>query len=165
MRSRPHEAVARDGDSLVFEADQPAFAPIGRRYAEVKDAHLDPMHRLLATLALASIALALTGSQPSTDVTTVTPAAKVATEPVPSGGDAADDPAIWVHPDDPARSLVLGTDKKGGLHAYSLDGRQRQLVSPGSRPKTSTSSTDSRWPADDGTWPSPASARGGNRRG
>jgi 3-phytase len=92
------------------------------------------MHRLLATFALAPIALVLTASDPATDVNTVRPAAKVATEPVPSGGDAAHDPAIWVHPDDPARSLVLGTDKKGGLHAYSLDGRQRQLVSPGSRP-------------------------------
>ena len=64
----------------------------------------------------------------------MTPAAKVQTEPVPTEGDAADDPAIWIHPTDPARSLVLGTDKKGGLHAYSLDGRRRQLVSPGSRP-------------------------------
>src|SRR5579875_2379969 len=64
----------------------------------------------------------------------VTPAAKVQTEPVPSEGDAADDPAIWIHPDDPARSLVLGTDKKGGLHAYTLDGRPKQLISPGSRP-------------------------------
>jgi 3-phytase len=62
-----------------------------------------------------------------------TPAARVQTEPVPSAGDAADDPAIWIHPDDPAKSLVLGTDKKGGLHAYSLDGKQKQLVSPGSR--------------------------------
>jgi 3-phytase len=83
---------------------------------------------------LASIALALTASGPAIDVITVTPTAKVATEPVPNGGDAADDPAIWIHPDDPAKSLVLGTDKKGGLHAYFLDGRDRQLVSPGSRP-------------------------------
>jgi 3-phytase len=91
-----------------------------------------PMPRFL--VALASIALALTASGPAADVITVTPTAKVATEPVPSAGDAADDPAIWIHPDDPARSLVLGTDKKGGLHAYSLDGHDRQLVSPGSRP-------------------------------
>ena len=90
------------------------------------------MPRLLAVLA--PIALALTAWGPATDVITVTPAAKVQTEPVPSEGDAADDPAIWIHPADPARSLVLGTDKKGGLHAYSLDGRRRQLVSPGSRP-------------------------------
>ena len=26
-------------------------------------------------------------------------------------GDAADDPAIWVNPNDPAKSLILGTNK------------------------------------------------------
>lgn len=85
-------------------------------------------------VVLAPLALALTASGPAKDVLMVTPSAKVATEPVPSAGDAADDPAIWIHPDDPAKSLVLGTDKKGGLHAYSLDGRDKQLVSPGTRP-------------------------------
>src|SRR6185503_9506249 len=32
--------------------------------------------------------------------------------------------AIWVHPTDPARSLVIGTDKDadGSLYAFSLDG-------------------------------------------
>jgi 3-phytase len=36
-----------------------------------------------------------------------------------------DDPAIWVNPRDPARSLVIGTDKNadGGLYAFDLDGR------------------------------------------
>jgi len=44
------------------------------------------------------------------------------TPPVP--GDS-DDPAIWIHPSDPARSIVLGTDKDdlaGGVYAYSLRG-------------------------------------------
>jgi len=80
------------------------------------------------------LVLLLGGSAFADDVVTLTPAAKVQTEPVPTDGDAADDPAIWVHPSDPARSLVLGTDKKGGLHAYSLDGRRRQVISPESRP-------------------------------
>jgi 3-phytase len=39
-------------------------------------------------------------------------------------GDAADDPAIWVHPVDPALSLVLGTDKKGGLNVFDLEGKR-----------------------------------------
>jgi 3-phytase len=56
------------------------------------------------------------------------------TEPVTAAGDAADDPAIWVHPDDPARSLILGTDKKDGLNVYDLDGPLLNIVSPGSRP-------------------------------
>jgi 3-phytase len=52
--------------------------------------------------------------------------ATVETEPVPHDGDAADDPAIWIDPDDPSRSLVIGTDKRpgGGLLVYDLAGRQ-----------------------------------------
>ncbi|MBN2416914.1 phytase [bacterium] len=36
-----------------------------------------------------------------------------------------DDPAIWLHPDDPALSLIIGTDKEedGALYVYDLDGR------------------------------------------
>ncbi|HKC47544.1 MAG TPA: phytase [Gemmatimonadales bacterium] len=65
---------------------------------------------------------------------TVRPQARVATEPVPHKGDAADDPAIWIHPHDPALSLVLGTDKRGGLHAYNMDGSEQQVVAPEARP-------------------------------
>jgi 3-phytase len=80
------------------------------------------------------LALAVGSGQAPDDGPRSTPAARAQTEAVPSDGDAADDPAIWIHPDDPGRSLVLGTDKKGGLHAYTLDGRPKQLISPGSRP-------------------------------
>ena len=44
------------------------------------------------------------------------------TAPVSSGGDAADDPAIWVNPANPSASLILGTDKKSGLSVYNLNG-------------------------------------------
>ncbi|MHC6226149.1 phytase [Pseudomonas sp. X10] len=50
----------------------------------------------------------------------------VQTEGVPSLGDAADDPAIWIDTQRPERSRVLGTDKKGGLLAYDLNGKQLQ---------------------------------------
>jgi 3-phytase len=53
------------------------------------------------------------------------------TDTVARLGDAADDPAIWIHPKDPTRSLVLGTNKKQGLLVYGLDGRQRQLLEVG----------------------------------
>ncbi|MFN4115846.1 MAG: phytase, partial [Inhella sp.] len=53
------------------------------------------------------------------------------TDPVSGYGDAADDPAIWVHPRQPARSLVLGTNKKQGLLVYDLQGRQRQFLAVG----------------------------------
>lgn len=53
------------------------------------------------------------------------------TEPMARLGDAADDPAIWVHPGDPAASRVLGTNKKQGLLVYDLQGKQTQLLESG----------------------------------
>lgn len=57
--------------------------------------------------------------------------ATVETQPVRSPDDAADDPAIWVHPTDPARSLVIGTDKKNGLDVYDLSGKRVQSLPDG----------------------------------
>jgi myo-inositol-hexaphosphate 3-phosphohydrolase len=54
------------------------------------------------------------------------------TVPVPSGGDAADDPAIWVHPTDRDLSVVIGTDKDAGLAVYDLAGNQLQFLPHGS---------------------------------
>jgi 3-phytase len=59
----------------------------------------------------------------------VLPAA--ATAPVNRFGDAADDPAIWVHPSQPSRSRVLGTNKRAGLHVYDLEGRELQFLASG----------------------------------
>ncbi|HET8553202.1 MAG TPA: phytase [Rhodanobacteraceae bacterium] len=53
-------------------------------------------------------------------IATVT--ALVETKPVASPGDAADDPAIWANPDDPAASLVVATDKKAGMYVYDMQG-------------------------------------------
>lgn len=44
------------------------------------------------------------------------------TVPVATAGDAADDPAVWRNPADPAQSLIVGTDKEWGLHVYDLAG-------------------------------------------
>jgi 3-phytase len=57
--------------------------------------------------------------------------ATVETEPVPHGGDAADDPAVWVNPADPSMSAVIGTDKDGGLLVYDLAGRELQYLEAG----------------------------------
>lgn len=38
--------------------------------------------------------------------------------------DAADDPAIWVNPANPAESLVYGSNKTGGLAVYNLQGKE-----------------------------------------
>jgi 3-phytase len=57
--------------------------------------------------------------------------ATVETEPVPSSGDAADDPAIWRHPVDGAQSTIIGTDKKRGLMVYDVNGRLLQELPDG----------------------------------
>jgi 3-phytase len=57
--------------------------------------------------------------------------ATVETEPVEHSGDAADDPAVWVNPDDPTQSAIVATDKLGGLLVYDLDGRQLQYLPSG----------------------------------
>jgi 3-phytase len=48
--------------------------------------------------------------------------------------DTLDDPAIWLHPTNPAKSLVIATDKhktKGGLHIYDLGGRHLSFIAAG----------------------------------
>jgi 3-phytase len=52
-------------------------------------------------------------------------------------GQDADDPAIWIHPSDPGRSLILGTNKVaavGTLAAFALDGRSVQAIPSIDRP-------------------------------
>lgn len=48
-----------------------------------------------------------------------------------ANADAADDPAIWRNPADPAASLIVGTDKRAGLYVYDLQGRQRSFIDAG----------------------------------
>jgi 3-phytase len=55
----------------------------------------------------------------------------IETAPMPHDGDAADDPAIWVNPSDPAMSTIIGTDKLGGLAVYDLTGAQLQYLPDG----------------------------------
>src|SRR5690606_27380726 len=64
-----------------------------------------------------------------TDMAVVHAAAQ--TDPVARFGDAADDPAIWLHPEKPEHGRVLGTDKKAGLYDYDLHGRTRQFLPEG----------------------------------
>lgn len=59
----------------------------------------------------------------------VTVTAKAETVPVGTANDdAADDPAIWRNPADPSKSLIVGTDKKGGLYVYNLKGEQLSFM-------------------------------------
>lgn len=49
----------------------------------------------------------------------------------------ADDPAVWVHPTNPAKSIIFGTDKlkaKGGIYAFNLEGKVVQRIENMNRP-------------------------------
>ena len=75
-------------------------------------------------------ALALAGgarAAPPPVVTALGETAAVAT----ANADAADDPAIWRNPRDPAASLIVATDKRAGLHVYGLDGSDRSFINAG----------------------------------
>ncbi|HWC12100.1 MAG TPA: phytase, partial [Acidimicrobiales bacterium] len=52
--------------------------------------------------------------------------ASAETAPVAGSGDAADDPAVWLHPTDTSKSTIIGTEKVdgGGIVVYDLAGNQ-----------------------------------------
>ncbi|MEV7430495.1 phytase [Nocardioides sp. NPDC092400] len=84
----------------------------------------------LSGLALLGAGAAVVPPAVAADPVTVVPALRE-TAPVAHAGDALDDPAVWVHPDDPARSLVIGNDKLGGLETYDMEGRLVERLSGG----------------------------------
>jgi 3-phytase len=53
------------------------------------------------------------------------------TTPVETDGDSADDPAIWVDRTNPARSIIIGTQKQSGLYVYDLQGNVLQFLPDG----------------------------------
>ena len=92
-----------------------------------------PISSLLALAACAAaneevpVAVRIANASPAVTVT-----ARGETTPVgTSNADAADDPAIWRNPADPAQSLIVGTDKKAGLYVYGLDGKTRDFLDAG----------------------------------
>ena len=99
------------------------------------------MRKILIRHWLCMLALAATGCAQLTTPSAGTPAPApvplhavsplAETVPVASPGDAADDPAIWVHPENPLLSLVIGTDKQRGLNVYDLEGRLLQTLPDG----------------------------------
>lgn len=85
------------------------------------------MLAILTLMVLASSGSAVHAYVP--DYTLVSPS--VETDPMPDSGDSADDPAVWPHPTDPARSLVLVNNKQGSLDVYNLSGALLQRISDG----------------------------------
>ncbi|WP_369370896.1 phytase [Promicromonospora sp. Populi] len=81
---------------------------------------------LLAPAAAASGGSGRPGSGPATVTTSVETAPLYDDE---AGGNASgDDPAIWVHPDDSERSIVVATAKEGGLRVYDVAATELQSV-------------------------------------
>lgn len=68
------------------------------------------------------VAITVAGCNATVEPLVVT--ATVETDPVFTSGDAADDPAIWVHPEDPDLSVIIATDKRRGLEVYDLQGKR-----------------------------------------
>lgn len=133
----PHAPLAcrvRDAEAALYIAEPgvglwryAADAEREGRRLVLADAQSDEkalLQRLDAWLAATPVAPA-TAPAPAI----VLPSAQ--TDPVRAQGDAADDPAIWVHPLRGERSLILGTDKKLGLAVYDLQGRERQFLPVG----------------------------------
>jgi myo-inositol-hexaphosphate 3-phosphohydrolase len=78
-----------------------------------------------AMLAVAGLLVGLVA--PVANAAVVQVSATVETAPMHGAGDAADDPAIWIHPTDPSKSTIIGTDKSTdghGLVVYDLSGRE-----------------------------------------
>ena len=85
-----------------------------------------PFHGFaLVTLGIAAACASIPPSgDPAVTVTAVAETVPVGTQ----NEDAADDPAIWRNADNPAASLIVGTDKKAGLHVYNLKGEQLSFL-------------------------------------
>jgi 3-phytase len=90
------------------------------------------MRRLLLTFSLAGLAGCAAVPPPIVSLPAVNVTAAGESEPVgTTNADAADDPAIWRNAADPTASLVVATDKKAGLHVYSLGGKHRSFTNAG----------------------------------
>jgi len=91
---------------------------------------LSPARAGLGLLVLLSLAACSRPPHPSVDIRPALATAAVT--------DDADDPAVWVHPTDPARSLIIGTNKvaapAGALVVFGLDGKIRQTIAGLDRP-------------------------------
>ncbi|MBI1682746.1 phytase [Caulobacter hibisci] len=128
------EQAAVEGPSGLFATRAPLGASLPAGALVVADdrkaganAKVVSWADIAAGLKLASGDAA--GSKPAASFATVRPTME--TLPVDHDGDAADDPAIWANPADPAKSAIIATDKKGGLLVYDLAGKPLQYLADG----------------------------------
>lgn len=79
----------------------------------------------LAAIVLAGCGL---GGCASDGIVAMSVPAAFETASMSGSGDRADDPAVWYNAADPARSLILGTNKDEGVYVYGMDGAERQKL-------------------------------------
>lgn len=77
---------------------------------------------ILSAVSLGTLALACQGPKETVLSNTEPLSYVIKTDSVPED---SDDPAIWIHPTDINKSLILGVDKdeNGGLYVFDLDGK------------------------------------------
>jgi myo-inositol-hexaphosphate 3-phosphohydrolase/sugar lactone lactonase YvrE len=89
--------------------------------------------RLLSKLGVGVLCTLLVAGafQSAAEAAPIQVTADAETAPVTTSSDSADDPAIWVNPADPSKSIVIGNDKGDSLEVYDLSGARIQLISGG----------------------------------
>lgn len=134
LTGRGGAAVKEPGALQVVGAPL-AGLPSGALLVTDEDAPEGANYKLVSITALTG-ALNLSAGTPQDARAVAAPrfpavVAVAETAPVGSPGDAADDPVIWADPNNPANSLVIGTDKKAGLNLYDMQGRVIQHLPDG----------------------------------
>lgn len=133
--------VLRSGALAVLEEEPPRLLMYTREGEELRfnnAQNIADLEALTDVVELAPGQLLLTHEDgqatrtvqvPVTNSVSATPAASVhqvaatlQTAPSPRRGDAIDDPAVWVHPQQPEQSRILATDKRTGLYVYDMSG-------------------------------------------
>lgn len=89
----------------------------------------DKTDQYLFSQAVLPIDRSQSNNEPSDDIIEIP--AWVESAPSDRPGDTMDDPAIWVHPTEPEKSLVLGTNKRWGLLSFNMRGEQVQALPSG----------------------------------
>ena len=126
--------VGVDSPSGLFGLRAPVGSALPAGALLIADDRKSGAHSQIISWADVAAALKLPVGQDAPETAPNTLAlvqATMETTPVANDGDAADDPAIWVHPTDPAQSTIIGTNKKRGLMVYDLSGKLLQALPDG----------------------------------